>query len=186
VIFADGAIPSRLKALGAVLEAYGFGLMAIVLVRSAVASFQAEGDTKTPMLISLGAVAVNVALKIVLFEPFGAVGLALATAIGAWTNLIVLVALATYRGIMMPDLTLWKTCTCVTVAAFLLSVFALLGAPVIARFSAQTTRFANELSLVLLGSGGLLVYVAVLFATLRIAGVRLQRGASGAPRTKAG
>jgi putative peptidoglycan lipid II flippase len=185
-LFLRGAFTQEaVRASAAVLEAYGFGLMAIVLVRSAVASFQAEGDTRTPMLISLGAVAVNVALKLVLFEPFGAVGLALATAIGAWTNLVVLVALATRRGIMRTDLTLWKTCTCVTVAAFLLSVFVLLGAPVLARYSAQTTRFANELTLVLLGSGGLLVYVTILLSSLRIAGVRLQRG-SGPPRSKTG
>ncbi len=47
----------------------GFGLIAIVLIRSAVASFQARGDTKTPMYISLFAVAINVCLKIVLFKP---------------------------------------------------------------------------------------------------------------------
>ncbi len=35
-------------------------LMPIVLIRSAVASFQARGDTTTPMVISLAAIAVNV------------------------------------------------------------------------------------------------------------------------------
>ena len=56
-------------ASAAVLAAYGVGILAIVLIRSAVASFQAQGDTRTPMLVALLAVAINVALKIVLFRP---------------------------------------------------------------------------------------------------------------------
>ena len=63
-VFLRGAFtPQAAGASAAVLTAYGFGLVAIVLLRSAVASFQAQGDTKTPMLIALGAVAVNVALE---------------------------------------------------------------------------------------------------------------------------
>ncbi len=82
--------------------------MAVVLIRSAVASFQARGDTMTPMKIALGAVAFNVALKIVLFQPLGAAGLAIATAVGAWINFILLCALAMRRGDMAPDSTLKK------------------------------------------------------------------------------
>ena len=71
-VFLRGAFTAQAaSASAAVLTAYGFGLVAIVLLRSAVASFQAQGDTKTPMLIALGAVAINVALKIVLFKPIG-------------------------------------------------------------------------------------------------------------------
>ena len=55
------------------------------------------------MMIALGAVAVNVALKIVLFRPYGASGLAFATAIGAWLNLVLLIALALRRGSMQFD-----------------------------------------------------------------------------------
>ena len=88
-VFLRGAFtPQAASASAAVLTAYGFGLVAIVLLRSAVASFQAQGDTKTPMLIALAAVAINVGLKIVLFKPFGAPGLAAATAAGAWINLL--------------------------------------------------------------------------------------------------
>ncbi len=54
-----------------VLSAYGAGLLALVLVASAKASFQARGDTKTPMVIALTALAINVAFKVLLFRPMG-------------------------------------------------------------------------------------------------------------------
>ena len=88
-VFVRGAFTAEAAgASAAVLSAYGFGILAIVLMRSAVASFQAHGDTRTPMLVSLIAVAINVGLKLVLFKPFGAAGLATATAVGAWVNLV--------------------------------------------------------------------------------------------------
>jgi putative peptidoglycan lipid II flippase len=174
-LFLRGAFTeAAVRGSAAVLEAYGFGLVAIVLVRSAVASFQAESDTKTPMLIALVAVAINVALKIVLFTPFGAVGLALATAIGAWTNFGLLVVLALRRGTMAADLVLWKTATCVTLASLTLALFALVGEPAITGFAHAVTGFGNELTLVLLGLAGGSIYTAVLLATLRLAGVRLR------------
>jgi putative peptidoglycan lipid II flippase len=177
-VFLRGAFTLQAAdASAAVLSAYGFGIIAIVLLRSAVASFQAEGDTKTPMVISLTAVGVNVALKLALFKPWGAVGLAAATAAGAWVNLIVLVFLAIRRGTMKPDLVLWKTGACVSVAACALSFFALLSAHPIQRLAAKIGRFPNEIELLLLGCGGALLYGAILIAGLHIAGVKLRRPA---------
>jgi putative peptidoglycan lipid II flippase len=161
------------SASAAVLTAYGFGLVAIVLLRSAVASFQAQGDTKTPMLISLAAVAVNVGLKIVLFKPFGAPGLAAATAAGAWINLAALCFFAIRRGVMKVDLFLWKAATAVTAASLNLAVFALFAAPPAQRLAAGLGHFANVVDLLVLGFAGAAVYALVLIAGLRVAAVRL-------------
>lgn len=90
-------------AAGHVLFAYAVGLPAIVLIRSQVASFLSRGDTMTPMLVSLGAIAVNVGLKLLLWRDHGAPGLALATAAGAWINLGALHVLALRRGWTSPD-----------------------------------------------------------------------------------
>ena len=175
-VFERGAFTAEAaSASAAVLTAYGFGLVAIVLVRSAVASFQAKGDTKTPMFVALVAVAINVALKILLFKPFGAAGLAAATAAGAWVNLAVLCFLAITRGAMKIDLFFWKTTTVVTMASFLLAVFALFAAAPAQRLTASLGRFANLFELTVLGVTGALVYTLVLFAGLWIAGVRLKR-----------
>jgi putative peptidoglycan lipid II flippase len=178
-VFQRGAFTvEATRASAAVLTAYGFGLVAIVLLRSAVASFQAQGDTKTPMLIALGAVAVNVGLKIVLFKPLGAPGLAAATAAGAWINLLALCFLAIRRGAMKIDLFLSKTVTVVIMASFILSVFALFAAAPAQRLTAGLGRFASVSELVFLGGSGALVYVLVLAAGLRLAGVRLRRSRS--------
>jgi putative peptidoglycan lipid II flippase len=175
-VFLRGAFtPQAASASAAVLTAYGFGLVAIVLLRSAVASFQAQGDTRTPMLVALGAVAANVALKIVLFKPFGAPGLAAATAAGAWINLLILCYLAIRRGAMKVDLFLWKTATAVTGAAFLLGLFALLASEPARHLTAGFGPFADVLKLLLVGIPGALIYGLALIAGLKIAQVRLGR-----------
>ena len=153
------------------------GIIAIVLLRSAVASFQAVGDTRTPMLISLTSVAINVGLKLVLFKPFGAPGLASATAFGAWVNLVLLAIFAIRRGSMKPDLVLWKTATCVSTASCALAFFALLAAYPVQRLAAHFGRLTRCMELLLLGAGGALVYGAIMIAGLRIAGVELRRSA---------
>ncbi len=182
-VFLRGAFTMEAAdASAAVLSAYGFGIIAIVLLRSAVASFQAEGDTTTPMIISLTAVGINIALKLVLFKPWGAVGLATATAAGAWVNLILLAFLAIRRGSMKPDLVLWKTATCVSTAACALSFFALTAAHPVRGLAERLGRFPNEIALLLLGGGGALIYGVILIAGLHIAGVKLRRPVPGSDK----
>jgi putative peptidoglycan lipid II flippase len=86
-----------------VLAAYGLGLAPMVLIRSAVASFQSRGDTATPMLCFFAGLAVNLALKLALFRSFGPAGLALGTAAGAWINFALLLLLGQRRGWFAPD-----------------------------------------------------------------------------------
>lgn len=73
-------------AAGHTLAAYAVGLLPFVLIRSAVATFFARGDTATPVKAALIAAAVNIAFKFMLMGPLAQVGLALATSIGAWIN----------------------------------------------------------------------------------------------------
>ncbi len=74
-------------AAGHTLAAYAIGLLPFVLIRSTVATFFARGDTATPVKAALIAAAVNIAFKFLLMGPLAQVGLALATSIGAWINL---------------------------------------------------------------------------------------------------
>ena len=174
-VFLRGAFTAEAaEASGGVLAAYGFGLLAVVLIRSAVPSFQADGDTRTPMLAVLASVAVNVALKIALFRPFGAAGLACATAVGAWVNLLVLGTIAIRRGSMRPDDLLGKTAASTAVAAFVLSVFALFAASPAARLAQNLPRFGNETALLLLGLGGALVYAVALLVAFGVSGIDLR------------
>ena len=89
-LFARGAFTMQdASAAGMTLAAYSIGLISFVLLRSFTAPFYARGDTATPVIAALIAMAVNIALKIALgyFGSFAQVGLAFATSIGAWVNL---------------------------------------------------------------------------------------------------
>lgn len=175
-IFVRGAFTVEdAEAAAAVLLAYGVGLMAVVLIRSAVASFQAQGDTTTPMVISLTAVAINVGLKVLLFRPLGAPGLALATAAGAWINFGLLALLAMRRGMMRPDPTLMKVVVSVSIASLLLAGVALFGQNIAARVAAASGFVHPVLALAVLGAGGTIVYAVATVAGLRLLGVPLSK-----------
>ncbi|MCC2097392.1 MAG: murein biosynthesis integral membrane protein MurJ [Hyphomicrobiales bacterium] len=172
-VFERGAFDET-AAIGsaAVLNAYGAGLLAVVLIRSAVASFQARGDTLTPMYISLFAVACNVVIKLFLFKPLGAVGLALATAAGAWLNFGLLVLLAMRRGDMAFDRTAVRVCLAVAVAAIALFVALYFGKATAAGLSAHFGGFASEARLGLLAVLTGIVYFPVLAVLLIAQGMR--------------
>src|SRR5438445_736341 len=72
---------------GATLAAYSIGLIPFVTIRSAVSAFYARKNTATPVKASLTGLVVNVLLKFALMAPLAQIGLALATAVGAWINL---------------------------------------------------------------------------------------------------
>jgi putative peptidoglycan lipid II flippase len=149
--------------------------MPIVLIRSAVASFQARGDTATPMFISLGAIAVNVALKFLLYRSYGAVGLALATAAGAWINFGGLVALAAPRGWINFDLDLFEIAAAAFCASGLLAAaVAASEAPVLV-YVERLSHLRNEALLLALAAIGAVVYASVLGASLKALGVKLRK-----------
>ena len=90
-LFVRGAFTAAdAQAAAATLAAYAIGLLPFVLLRSVTVTFLARGDTLTPVKALAVAVAVNVALKILLMDRYAQVGLALATSIGAWVNLALL------------------------------------------------------------------------------------------------
>jgi putative peptidoglycan lipid II flippase len=103
-MFARGAFTKAdAVAAGATLAAYAVALIPFVLIRSAVATFYARKDTATPVKASLTGIAVNVLLKILLMGSLAQVGLALATAIGAWVNLLLVIGFAVRAGYLEFD-----------------------------------------------------------------------------------
>jgi putative peptidoglycan lipid II flippase len=167
-LFMRGAFTEQSAvAAGAALAAYGVGLPAVVLIRSAVASFYARQDTATPLIASFSGIAVNLALKLVLYKPMGAAGLALATALGAWVNVGLLVLLATRRRYLVVDRTLRKSTLAIAGAALALAAVALLGDAPARRLAEALPHLRNETHLALLGGAGILVYAGVLLAALR-------------------
>ncbi len=175
-LFQRGAFDAEAaRRSGAVLAAYGLGLPAAVLIRSAVSSFYARSDTATPLIASLTAVGVNILVKILLMETYGVVGLALGTAIGVWVNLILLFVLAYRRGWTAPNRSLGKACLAIAVAGMLLATFAWFAPPHLERWTALLPVWRSEALLGVLGIAGALVYGGVLLAGMKIMGVRLAR-----------
>ena len=161
------------QASAAVLAAYGTGLLAAVCLRSVVASFQSRGDLRTPMVVSIVAVAVNVALKLLLTQPYGAPGLALATSAGIWINLALLVAVALRRGLMQMDAILLKPLACAANAGLFLTLAVLWLDPLLRGLAAPAGNWAALLHLALAGVAGLLVYFGLLLAQMRLLGLAL-------------
>src|SRR6478735_4406716 len=157
-MFARGAF-SKADAVtaGATLAAYAIGLIPFVTIRSAVATFYARKDTATPVKAALTGVAVNVALKVALVGSLAQVGLALATAVGAWINLLLVLFFAVRAGYLVLDRA-WL----LSLAKFLLTGIILASAFwLIARFggpSLSAMHFRDELTLLLLAVGGTIVY----------------------------
>jgi putative peptidoglycan lipid II flippase len=75
---------------GDALAAYAVGLAGYAAVKVLSPAFYALGDARTPMLISLGSIAVNYVMNSLLVGPFGHVGLAFSTSTVALINFILL------------------------------------------------------------------------------------------------
>ena len=75
---------------GNALAAYSIGLAGYAAVKVLSPAFYALNDARTPMLISLGSIAVNYGMNLVLVGPFGHVGLAFSTSTVALVNFLLL------------------------------------------------------------------------------------------------
>jgi putative peptidoglycan lipid II flippase len=89
--------PHDTAATAAALMFYAPGLLGYSAVKIASPSFYALGDSRTPVIVSVASVAVNLALNIVLVRVMGYRGLALGTAIAAMFNALVLLAVLSRR-----------------------------------------------------------------------------------------
>src|SRR6266403_5093111 len=158
-MFARGAFSKAdAAAAGATLAAYAFGLIPFVLIRSAVATFYARKDTATPVKAALTGVAVNVALKILLVGSLAQVGLALATAVGAWINLLLVIGFAVRAGYLDLDRTLMQSLAKFVVSGAMLGTSLWLAARLAVAQLAQMTAFRDETALLLLAAVGAFVY----------------------------
>ncbi len=180
-LFLRGAFTAAdAQAAGMTLAAYTLGLLPFVLIRSVVATFFARGDTATPVKASLAAAAVNIAFKILLMGALAQVGLALATAIGAWVNLLLVGWFAWRAGFLRPDPGLLRSAGKLLLAGAALAIFLLAAMrPVAGHFAGHTLH--DEAILAVLAVGGGLVYGG---AVLLLLGPRWLRDLSERPASR--
>jgi len=164
-LFVRGAFTAAdAAAAGRTLAAYALGLIPFVLIRSAAATFLARGDTATPVKASLTAVAVNVACKIALMGSLAQVGLALATSVGAWLNLAIVLWLAARAGHWTPDRELRGALARLAVAGGALALVLWLAEAPAARLFAPWPALREQATLALLAIVGAVVYGGAVFA----------------------
>jgi putative peptidoglycan lipid II flippase len=166
-LFARGAFTAHdAAAAGATLAAYTVGLLPFVLIRSLTATFLARGDTATPMKALMGSVAVNIVLKIVLMRDFAQVGLALATAVGAWVNVLLVIWYAWRAGHLDVDARLRRAAVKLAAAGLVLALSLAIGTHVLAPTLVAWSTLGDEALLAILAVIGMTTYggmVAALF-----------------------
>lgn len=164
-LFMRGAFTAAdAAAAGHTLAAYAAGLLPFVLIRSAVATFFARGDTATPVKAALIAAGVNIAFKVLLMGPLAQVGLALATSIGAWINLGLVVWFAQRAGHLRIDERLRHSALRLGLAGLVLAAVLWPGYAPVARQLAGVGSLHDIATLVLLGIIGGAVYGGMIWA----------------------
>jgi putative peptidoglycan lipid II flippase len=178
-LFLRGAFTAAdATAAGRTLAAYALGLLPFVLIRSVTATFLARGDTATPVKASLTAVTVNVACKIALMGSLAQVGLALATAIGAWLNLVLVMWFAARQGFLAFEGGLRNAVAKLAAVGLVLGLVLWLAAAPVAALFAGRTSLRDESTLAVLALIGGVVYcgmVLALFGKQWIAAFRRRR-----------
>ena len=171
-LFGRGAFTAAdARAAAWTLMAYAVGLLPFVLMRSATVTFLSRGDTITPIKALFVAVIVNVGLKILLMDRLAQVGLALATSIGAWINLLLLVWLAARQNLLTIDRSLKQAALKLAIAGAGLAFALLVCERPIASLSPR-----DELTLLALGATGFVVYGGIVLALFGRQWLALFRG----------
>jgi putative peptidoglycan lipid II flippase len=145
-------------------------------------TFQARGDTITPVKALFVAVIVNVALKVLLMDRFAQVGLAFATSIGAWVNLALLLWFASRQNLIAVDARLRSSLSKLAVAGVALAV-TIYAANLWLMHISATWPFRDELTLLALAVAGLVIYGGAILVLFRRQWRSLlrRRGAASAP-----
>jgi putative peptidoglycan lipid II flippase len=168
-VFLRGAFTKAdAAAAGATLAAYAVGLIPFVTIRSAVSAFYARKDTATPVKASLTGLAANLALKVLLMASLAQVGLALATAVGAWINLLLVLGFAVRAGYLDLDRALMQSLGKFAASGAVLAAALWATVKLASAYLAQLPAFRDEITLLVLIAVGAIVYagsILLLFGT---------------------
>ncbi len=105
-----------------VLSYFALGLPAYIIIKVLVSCFFAREDTKTPLYISIVSVITNVVLSLLLIGSMREMGIAVATAISAWVNALLLYFFLAIRNHMKFDDLLVRNSIKILLSSFLLFV----------------------------------------------------------------
>ena len=90
---------------GMALRGFALGLPGYVLIKVLQPGFFARENTRAPMMMAGITVLVNIVVSLLLFAPLGHVGIAIATTIAAWVNVLLLAR--GLKGLVHVDKAFW-------------------------------------------------------------------------------
>ena len=144
------------------LMAYSTGLPAYVLIKVVSPGFFARQDTSTPVKIAIVCVFLNLGLNLALMQVFAHVGIAMATAISAWVNAVLLLIFLYRRGQFKTDTRLRnRACRILMATLGMAAALCLLHIAFQDLYDAGQGGRITLLAILVLG--GLLVYFALIF-----------------------
>jgi putative peptidoglycan lipid II flippase len=169
-LFARGAFTSEnARDCGLALFHYGWGVPAFVLAKIYAPAFFAREDTKSPMRFALISMGVNIALGAALFFGFrafgylGFPGLAIATSVAAWVNVMMMAATLARRGDYAPSpKAIWRFTRIGLVSVALGAAMWLAS---VNRVALEALLGSKEVAVAILILGGGTAYFLVLFLT---------------------
>lgn len=180
-IFERGAFDTAdTSAAAAALIAYAFGLPAYVIQKALTPAYFARSDTRTPVVFASVALVVNLVLNLVLIQFMAHVGLAAATAIAAWLNVLLLYGGLVKRGHFKLDARLVKG-TVKALLASLLMATALYGLQDNWRepFTADGLTRIGALALLVAVGGATYFTILAIIGGLPVAQIRRLLGGRG-------
>ncbi len=151
------------------LRAYGFGLLAFMLIKVLAPGYFSRQDTKTPVKIAVKAMVANMVFNLMLIVPLAHAGLALATALSAFMNAGWLL-----HGLIKQGVFKWQSGWArwsmqLGLANLLMALFVLYLAPAASDWLVQDLWWRIEWMALLVGGA-----VAVYLVTLALTGVRIR------------
>jgi putative peptidoglycan lipid II flippase len=141
---------------------YGWGVPAFVLAQITNRAFFANQDTRTPMAVALVSVAVNVAAGVTLYYLIGVPGVAAATSLASWVNVVVMSVILHRRGLYSPGAKAVSRLARIAVAS--------LGLGLLLGFAAYhqatlTALMPKEIAILLVSAAGGLIYPVLLIGS---------------------
>ncbi len=162
------------------LSAFALGLPGYVLIKVLQPGYFAREDTKTPMYIAGVTVLTNIVFSLILFnllrsKGIGHIGIALATSIAAWVNVVLLAIGLRRRGYLQVDKRLLDRVWRIAVASLLMGILLFVLNQALDDFL-RSGRWQCLLSLTLLIGVGIASYGACAFTLGATSRTELRQG----------
>lgn len=115
---------------GMALRGFALGLPGYVLIKVLQPGYFARENTRAPMMMAGVTVVVNIVVSLLLFGPLGHVGIAIATTVAAWVNVVLLAR--GLKGMVHPSKEFWSRSLRTVAASVVMGVIVWLGLQVLA------------------------------------------------------